>query len=217
MDINNNNGEQKELFEEFEKPQSSIEKIRQKYIPQKQHFITISLEKVVLVLIALIIVVVFFFSLGVEKGKHLAKGDFTTPRAVIDIAKASAALDKKNEITTPQDPRLSQIETDKKEITKKEADKKAIEKKEENLAAGAPATSVSAKYTIQIATLRDQASAVKEADVLKKGGLYSFIIPKGGLFAVCVGKFNTTKEAKSTLDKLKKQYKDCFVRNVGVN
>jgi septal ring-binding cell division protein DamX len=71
----------------------------------------------------------------------------------------------------------------------------------------------SGAYTVQIVTYKNESAANRKIVALKKEGLRAFIIPKKGLFQVCVGTYGTSREAVGALKKLRSQYKDCFVRN----
>jgi cell division septation protein DedD len=68
-------------------------------------------------------------------------------------------------------------------------------------------------YTVQIVTYKSESVANRKIRALKQEGLRAFIIPKEGLFQVCVGTYGTSKEATGALKKLRSQYQDCFVRN----
>ena len=70
--------------------------------------------------------------------------------------------------------------------------------------------------TIQVHSFQDQAKAQKALDDLSKQGFSAEIIKrdlkeKGVWYRVCVGEFETQKQAEEELAKLKEKYKDSFV------
>ena len=80
-----------------------------------------------------------------------------------------------------------------------------------------PAAVTSPKpLTIQVHSFQDQAKAQKALDDLRKQGFSAEIIKrdlkeKGIWYRVCVGEFETKKQAEAQLAKLKEKYKDSFV------
>lgn len=67
-------------------------------------------------------------------------------------------------------------------------------------------------YTVQVIAYRSKKLAQKELVKLTKKGYKPFIIVGGGYYQICVGEYEESKEAKEELAKLKKTYKDSFVR-----
>lgn len=142
-------------------------------------------ERIILFTIALIFTGTIFFSLGVEKGKRCVSLEFS-PEFNVVPAQERQTVNAKQELQPPQE------ETEQKQ------------KKEENLK----------NYTIQVATFSEKASAQKEAETLKKKGMTAAVIKKGSYNIVCVGSFAKKDLAKSLLTKLKKQYRDGFIRRL---
>ena len=68
-------------------------------------------------------------------------------------------------------------------------------------------------YTVQVVTYRTPSRAKKEMDVLQNKGYEPFLIPSGEYYQVCVGKYQTRKDATMMLAVLKKRYDDAFIRN----
>jgi len=89
------NPAQPELFDEFKKPKRAIDRLREKYVPHKRFFVTISIENLVLISISVIMVVVLFFSLGVERGKRIK---VISPVVITERPKE---IVEKPKITTP--------------------------------------------------------------------------------------------------------------------
>jgi cell division protein FtsN len=190
--------EQKEFFQEFGKPKKGIERLMRRYIPSKRFFVTLSIENMVLSTITVIMVVVAAFSLGVERGKRIAR----TEKIKVDIeSREAGAADVAPKETIM--PELLPKETPKE---KEEAPKKAkvlVKKK--------------GKYAIQVVSFKNEARAKKKIEEFKEDGFDAFIIPAENWFQICVGRYATTEEAKTDLNRLKADYKDCFIRKTGSN
>lgn len=147
-------------------------------------------EKTILIIISLIITGIISFSLGVEKGKRVAQ------------LKTDSRLDTAFKIQKIQ-PALS-IAVPEQVTRKQESEPVKKEEPQEYLL----------NYTIQVASFLSRTNAQKEADNLKRKGLWSTVLPKGKFVIVCVGNFSKREEAESLLLKLKKQYQDCYIRRL---
>ncbi len=78
------------------------------------------------------------------------------------------------------------------------------------------AVSSSKPLTIQVHSFQDQVKAQKALDDLRKLGFSAEIIKrdlkeKGVWYRVCIGEFETKKQAEEELAKLKEKYKNSFV------
>lgn len=69
-------------------------------------------------------------------------------------------------------------------------------------------------YAIQVATFKQEALAQKELSRLKKLNYNSFSKVKGKFHLVFVGNYPTKELAKQDLGRLRKIYKDCFIKKV---
>ncbi len=69
-------------------------------------------------------------------------------------------------------------------------------------------------YTIQLASYKAKKFADTQAEVLKKKGLAPLVLRKGDYIILCVGRFSDKDEARSSLSKFKKDYKDCYLRRL---
>jgi hypothetical protein len=67
-------------------------------------------------------------------------------------------------------------------------------------------------YTIQLVTHRKKDLAEQEMNGLRAQGFYSFLIPSGVYFQVCVGQYASKDEAKKDLARFAPKFKDCFLR-----
>jgi preprotein translocase subunit SecF len=122
---------------------------------------------------------------------------------IVSLVSFSLGVEKgkglvKEQSENPQEKNLYAQQASKEKTSEKKADK----------------SEVKAGYTVQVATFRTETYAQKEADRLKKRGLETLIIPRGGYVTVCVGNFSGRKEAKISLNQLKKTYQDCFIRRL---
>jgi len=182
--------EQQEFFKEFKGPKSGIDKIREKYIPPKWPFITVSIENLVFITIIIIMVTVLSFSLGVERGKRLGNAKIIRPE------KNYTKIEKK--ITKPAFLKDNLDNT------------QAAEVKQEQVII----RDKTRRYTIQIVAYRDKGTAEKKVSSLREEKRSAFIIPENGLFQVCIGRYKTLKEAKADVKNLQSKYSDCFTRSV---
>jgi hypothetical protein len=69
-------------------------------------------------------------------------------------------------------------------------------------------------YQVQLVTYKSERYASEEIDKLKKEGFNPFIEKKGKYRIICVGDFKSNDEAKEILRKLKKKYKDAFIKKI---
>ena len=145
-------------------------------------------EKVLLFVIAFAATGIISFSLGVEKGKRMAK---STPGEFRDYAARTQA-------PLPAQPSAIPLDIEKEAVsqpTNKEKD-------------------LLQNYTIQVGSYQTKDQAQKEAQRLKKRGLFTTVVSKGKYLIVCVGNFPNKTKAQTTLVQLKKQYRDCFIRRL---
>lgn len=176
------NYRQLELFSQGQKGQLESKPQREK----KFSFNYIAnYEKIILVIISLVITGVVSFSLGIEKGKTLARrNNWQT----IATGKTPA----RSEIEKPE------VKTEGQDISKPPAAKETFQY----------------YYTIQLASYQNKTSAEKEARELKKKGLLPLVQPKGRYTVLCVGNFSDKELAKTLHSQLKKRYQDCFIRRL---
>jgi len=164
---------------------------KDEYRPKFFTFIRLH-EKAISITIIFFITWLISFSLGVERGKRLA--------SVTTQIEPENLRTKQTLMTERLKDKAGQIL-----LTDHFSDGKLEDKEEKKEIS---------KYTIQVATFKTKVYAQKEADRLKKKGLKTLIIPKGNYICVCVGNFSEKQEAKLTLNQLKKNYQDCFIRRL---
>ena len=184
-----NNEQQKELFEEFKKEKSAIEKITDK-ITQKRRklYANIAMENVVFTFIIAIMCVVTAFALGVERGKRLASEPQVIKKEIAPERQKSPEARIPQEVT-------GQIELKPIEVGKPDK----ISPK-------------SLPYTIQLISYKQKDIADTEINKLLKKNVDAHIIASGRWYQVCAGHFRSVKEAERALRELEDQYQGCFVR-----
>jgi len=149
-------------------------------------------EKKFLIVIGVAVSCIISFSLGVIKGRELS---VSRGRASFDLAQKKTVIKAAAAVATPAKEAEEQLKLD---------------RQEKALAFKQPAGG----YTIQLASYKGRQSADKEADTLKKKGLTAFVVYKGDYVILCAGKFSDKEQARNSMSKLKKQYKDCILRRL---
>ncbi|MDO8662713.1 MAG: SPOR domain-containing protein [Candidatus Omnitrophota bacterium] len=141
-------------------------------------------EKTVLIIIAVLVTGIIAFSLGVERGK----------RSVLDERSNQLKLAVPNSAPVP-----AQL------IVKKEEAVKQVNTLSARQSGG---------FTIQVASFKARANALKEAENIKKRGLSAILFNKGGYFILCAGNFPNKQAAQSVLVELNKRYGSCQIRRL---
>jgi hypothetical protein len=196
---------QGELFEEFAKTrrQSRLQKYR---LPYRTLTINLSSEKLVICIIVFIMSLIVFFSLGVEKGSKFARtpweGKYESTLAPLDN-KYLTELAGQYELRPKEEIPALVVSLKKDQTSIIESKKEKVAKSEEQK-----------KYIIQVATFRQYNLAKKEADKLKRQGYQTLIFTKGKFSEICVGGFKLKDQASEHLMKLKKVYRDCFIKRI---
>ena len=177
--------------------------------------ITLTFDNIAVLAIALLMLMVLSFSLGVEKGKRLAR-----------LSQPMSPSVKPTTVTTPSAKGVEPVHTQTPPVLTKPVN--------ENHPVSVPVTTVSTTvttekvvpivqtalstredfYTVQVASFKQEKYARQEAMSLKQKGYEIFVIPKGQHSIVCVGRFAKKNEAMVMSGKLRKYYKDCVVRNL---
>jgi len=152
--------------------------------------LTLSVESLVIFTILGIMVALFSFSLGVEKGKHIAAqsldervsaawnvGARTMAPAVVKAAPLAAAVVEQR----PAASRSFWLGT-------------------------------GTRFTLQAATYSNQEFARSDALLLKKEGFQSFLIKSGQYWMLCVGNFKNKESASAFSKKLPGQYRSSQIR-----
>lgn len=92
---------QKELFEQFQKPDKKLKFLssNNRFFQNRLYVLQFSIEKLIFLAIGIIVLIIFTFCFGVERGKRLAKASIQTPKASILVPKA-ANLQKPKDFST---------------------------------------------------------------------------------------------------------------------
>lgn len=155
--------------------------------------LTLSLESLVIFTILGIMVALFSFSLGVERGKHIAAQalDERVSAAWNVGARTLAAAPVVASVAAPVVERAMPVET----------------RVAHNFSFG-----FGARYTLQAATYGNEEYARQDALILKAKGFQSFLIKNGKYWLLCIGNFNTKENAAGYLRKLPGQLRSAQVR-----
>ena len=158
-------------------------------------------QSAVIICLCLLLSLIASFTLGVEKGKKIARN--TLAPASVSVA---AASDK-----APTDLASAPVVADAPAAATKEPALPApilLAKKtpEPILPSG--------RYAIQVATVTTQNSAKSLAEKLSKKGWPSYTKPSGKYVIVLAGNYAKQEEAKTGLRELKKTYTDCFIKKI---
>jgi hypothetical protein len=191
-------------FELFPANSATLEDINKpKFLLAK---LTLSVESLVIFTILGIMVALFSFSLGVERGKHLAAqaldervsaawnvGARTMAPAAVAVIPVGQAQPQPRSLVNHGYMSL-------------------------NIHRMLPAhlvsttTGTGARFTLQAATYGSEEYARQDALLLKAKGFQSFLIKNGKYWLVCVGNFIDKESASAFLRKLPGQYREVQVR-----
>ena len=175
--------------------------------------LTLSIESLVILSILGIMVGLFAFSLGVERGKHLAAQTLDE--------RVSAAWN-----LAPRQPMLVPTAVKPAVIAPKVeakvgnagfviAHKMPVVAKATVVIPAKPSAIGLAKtdrFTIQVATYKSEVYAKSEAMNLKAKGLQTFLIKKGDFWLVCLGQFQSQDSANGVFKKIQSKYRGSSVR-----
>ena len=187
--MDNEEAQQKEFFEFEDRPKkkfSSFGKIFQKNDFENRYLFTLNPERLVFVAIGVIMLLVLVYALGVERGKSITRITNTaqeTLPAATPIAKPQAAV-----IAA--------------ELDSAEAEALPTAKIEKQ----------TAFHTIVACTFTQEATAAAEANRLKSEGIDAYIYQSGSYYLVCVGRFADSTGAKDELLRVRRYFKDAYVK-----
>jgi len=165
--------------------------------------VTLPQQSVIILAICVVMSLVASFTLGVERGKLVAK----------NMAKAPAAPWEKSALPAPAPAAVTAAEK-----PASGAQGIPVAKTEESsvsAAAAAKKTGPSAgNYVIQVASLNTEKDASRLTEILTKGGWPTFTKTSGKYVVVLAGSFQKKEEALSRIGELKKTYTDCFIKQI---
>jgi len=146
--------------------------------------LSLSYENIFLLTIGLIMLLIVCYSLGVERGRHLAQ-----------LKDEGIKVEKKQAQETPT-------------VDSQEPRKKRIRVKVAQIPQAPPKRSA----YIQVAAFRTEKYARKEMGRLQNKGYQPYLAQWGRFKVVRVGGYKDKSEASEDLKKLRKIYGDCYVR-----
>lgn len=173
-----------------------------------------STQSIIVIFICLLMSLVASFSLGVEKGKLIAKNNTMSVRGTNPSETGQEAKsDPEPGASVEKAPAAQNAQT------------ALITMPVQNIpAAAGPAAGTTTAlgaasiqkegYAIQIASLTSENSARNLAESLIKKGTPSYTKPSGKYIVVLAGNFASREEAQAKLKELKKTYTDCFIKKI---
>lgn len=201
---------QKELFDEFEKPNKPLSKlsgILPKPDLEGRIAITLTLEKIIFISIAAIMIMIVVFALGVESGRRraLSRGP-ADARRPSTASKRQAVQSRGGAVIRPAAAMVP--------ATQGMPQKGFLNTSAIATLKPASQSSATKPYTILAATFSKKETAQSAAAFLKKEGLDAFITYGEPYYRVCVGSYPDMQgpQVQKDLVKVKRIYKDAFVR-----
>ncbi len=188
--------------------------------------LVVTLDKLILFLIASVVLFVLTYSFGYERGFRSAEKKFqalagrietiTPYQSVAGAVSSDTAVSIPAPLVLPETPQKSESSeaisiSTVTEISESQTEESAA-KPSEKITTNVP----NGKYTIQVATVLSQDKAKKEVAKLGTKGLSSFFLQRSRFFEVCVGSFENVASAKGTLGEFKTKglYSDAFIRSI---
>jgi len=184
---------QKELFE-FKKTRRLFPKLSD-FFPkadfERNIIFTLTLDRLVFIMIGILMAMVVVYALGVEAGKSRPSGDVQPPPAAAPAA-----------VVAPQAARVEPHPAAK--AVPRPQPVKAIQ----------PAKMSAKSYTIVAATFTRKDNAAQEVARLRSQGFDASLTQSDVYFQACVGAYaeRSVPEAQRDLKNLKRVYKDAYIK-----
>jgi hypothetical protein len=172
--------------------------------------LTLSIESLVILTILGIMIALFAFSLGVERGKHLAALALDERvSAAWNLAPRKPALPVAQPALRQAVPAVLPQKTGNSGfVTAKKAPVAMAQARQQ----AAVPLAKPAHFTVQVATYKNGTYAKSEASALKAKGFQSFLIKTGDFWLVCVGQFASQEAADAYYKKIQPKYRGSSVR-----
>ena len=152
-------------------------------------------QSVIILVLCVVMLLVASFTLGVERGKLIARNKIAPPAApwekVASPAPTAGTSPKETAVLKRQETRPEPATASVKE-----------------------AEPVAGNYVIQVASLKTEQAASRLAETLTKDGCPSFTKTSGDYVVVLAGTFRKREEAQSRIGELKKTFTDCFIKKI---
>mgnify|MGYP001587925581 CR=1 FL=1 len=173
--------------------------------------VVFSHQSVIIIFICVLMSLVASFTLGVEKGKLIAKNNLGTEKLLLGTS--SAALPdtlrptRNDEKILPGQKTVPMAE-ETKDVPSTPQIPPAVgtQQKEE--------ITTKSGYTIQVASVKTETSAKSLSESLIKKGIAAFTKQSGKYIVVLAGNFAKREDAQVKLRELKKTYADCFIKKI---
>ncbi len=185
--------------------------------------VVFSHQSVIVIFICAIMLLIASFSLGVEKGKLMAKDAASVEKASPAVAPVAqvASVEKTQpgvEKTQNALPSLA-LANPSGNVAQRSQNENPVVVTPQALTTPEAQASVKAPlptggYTIQVASVNTESSAKGLAETLSKRGFSAFTKKTGKYFVVLVGNFAKKEEAQNKLRELKKTYTDSYIKKI---
>lgn len=190
---------ERELFE-FEKPKRAFPRIGEIFFKKGRGFdnkfsLTLTSERIIFLGIGMVMLMVLVYALGVERGKSAVRAQTVAAQAGAAVGrgiviKQPAAIVPPARPEIPKPPKINIPEV--KPVALPQATGK--------------------RYTIVAAAFSNNGNAAAVVNQLKREGLEAYVAPSGTYFQVCVGSYEKKEAAQPVLNKVKRLYKDAYVK-----
>ena len=173
--------------------------------------VVFSHQSVIVIFICAIMLLVASFSLGVEKGRLMAKSAIPQEKTKTE--------ERPETVSAQAQPEVKGLVIPAEKIALNKADTAQTTAKPEIVPApaapeNAQNTIATGNYSIQVASVQSESAAKRLSETLAGKGIQGFIRTSGKYTIVMAGSFASREDAQSTLKKLKKTYTDCFIRKI---
>ncbi len=182
--------------------------------------LTLSIDSMVILGIVIMMGMILAFSIGVERGKRLTRHQIPVVAAPALANSSTHTIMPKQPVIESQAPHTTVVTMERIKIEPTAVQPEIIpasvaEAQIRNIPPGAENLSEK-RFTVQLASYKLEKYAQQEAaqKKLKQLGHEVFVMSKGDYSIVCIGSFSSKDKAQALSNKLKKQYKDCLVRNL---
>jgi len=178
----------------------------------EQTRVSLRLDHLLTISIALMVSMALVYTGGIEKGKHLTWRVTPLPQATVisEPATLSAVSSKQESLKrTPLNTDLGLTTAAKTVEARPQSDAAESVRSEEMKPEGS--------YTVQLATYKSESLAKKKVEELVALGYQSFTIPSGAYYQVCIEGFKTKKDAAVGLKTFKMKKiapHDAYVRTI---
>ena len=167
--------------------------------------LTLSTESLVILVILGIMIALFSFSLGVERGRSLAA------QSLDEKAAAAWNVGGRRLAAVASVPAVVKPAVVMNSSSRNSGNAGFIHSTVTKVSPPVSST-VSGKWTVQVATYKSENYAQQEALGLKSKGYPTFILKSKGFFLVCVGNFASSSQADSFFKKVQAKYQGSQVR-----